>query len=156
MNSKNTSKPDKKPKNLYRSENDRMIAGVCGGIAEYFGYDAALVRLIFVLVILLGGSGIIAYLILWLILPTESSNYQSSEEVIKKNSEELKSTVTSIAQSVKPGSDNPQGKSVWGLFLIGFGLILLLQNFGFAHYLQLHRTWPVLLIVFGFMILSRR
>lgn len=56
-------------KKLYKSETDKMIAGVCGGIAEYFEIDATLVRLGFVLVSLAGGSGVLAYIIAALIMP---------------------------------------------------------------------------------------
>jgi phage shock protein C len=54
---------------LYRSRNDRTLAGVCAGIAEYFGWDPTLVRLAWVLLTLLGGSGILLYLITWLVVP---------------------------------------------------------------------------------------
>jgi phage shock protein C len=54
---------------LYRSRNDRTLAGVCAGIAEYFGWDPTLVRLAWVLLTLLGGSGILLYLIMWLVVP---------------------------------------------------------------------------------------
>ncbi len=60
-------------KKLYRSSNQRIIAGVCGGIAEYFNIDPTLVRLIFVIVSLLGGSGILAYLIAALIIPEQKA-----------------------------------------------------------------------------------
>jgi len=56
-------------KKLYRSAKDKMIGGVAGGLGEYFNVDPTLIRLLFVLVCLLGGSGIIAYLILWIIVP---------------------------------------------------------------------------------------
>jgi phage shock protein C len=56
-------------KRLYRSRNDRTLAGVCAGIAEYFGWDPTLVRLAWVLLTLLGGSGILLYLIMWLVVP---------------------------------------------------------------------------------------
>ncbi|MBI4130031.1 PspC domain-containing protein [Candidatus Roizmanbacteria bacterium] len=62
-----------KPKHLYRSEKDRMIAGVCGGLAIYFNMDASLVRVLWILITLLGGSGILIYIILWIVLPTESN-----------------------------------------------------------------------------------
>ena len=50
-------------KKLYRSSNDRMVGGVCGGIAEYFNIDSSLVRLLWVLFSLMGGSGLLAYII---------------------------------------------------------------------------------------------
>ena len=58
-------------KKLYRSSSDRWIAGVCGGIAEYFGWDPAVVRLGYVLFSLISASfpGRLIYIILWLIMP---------------------------------------------------------------------------------------
>ncbi len=56
-------------KKLYLSETDKKIGGVCGGIAEYFEIDATLVRLGWILFMFLGGSGILAYFIAWLIMP---------------------------------------------------------------------------------------
>jgi phage shock protein PspC (stress-responsive transcriptional regulator) len=56
-------------KRLYRSRSDRKIAGVCGGIAEHFGWDPTLVRLGWVLLTLMGGSGVLIYLVLWLVMP---------------------------------------------------------------------------------------
>jgi len=58
-------------KKLYRPRNERMLAGVCGGIAEYFGVDPTIVRLAFVLMALAGGPGLIFYIILALIIPEE-------------------------------------------------------------------------------------
>lgn len=54
---------------LYRSRNDSRIAGVCGGLGEYLDIDPTLVRLIFVLLALTGGHGVLLYIILWLIVP---------------------------------------------------------------------------------------
>jgi len=59
----------KKIKRLYRSRKDKVLGGVCGGIAEYFEIDPVLVRLLCVLVALLGGAGVIAYIIAWIIIP---------------------------------------------------------------------------------------
>jgi phage shock protein C len=59
------------PKRLYRSRTDSMIAGVCGGLAEYFNIDPALVRLAFVAVLLLGGSAVLIYIIMWIVVPLE-------------------------------------------------------------------------------------
>lgn len=56
-------------KKLYLSETDKKIGGVCGGIAEYFNIDSTLVRLAWVLFIFAGGSGLLAYLIAWMIMP---------------------------------------------------------------------------------------
>ena len=59
-------------KRLYRSTSNRMLAGVCGGIAEYFGIDATLVRLGWVLFCALGGSGVLAYIIAAIIVPEDT------------------------------------------------------------------------------------
>ena len=56
-------------KKLYKSETNKMLAGVCGGIAEYFNIDATLVRLGWVVFSLLGGSGLLAYIIAAIIMP---------------------------------------------------------------------------------------
>jgi phage shock protein C len=59
------------PKRLYRSKNEKMIAGVCGGLASYFSIDPTLVRLIFILLLFAPPSGVLIYLIIWLITPLE-------------------------------------------------------------------------------------
>jgi phage shock protein C len=55
-------------KRLYRSNNEKMLGGVCGGMAEYFNVDPTIVRLVWV-VFALCGAGILAYLIGWIIIP---------------------------------------------------------------------------------------
>ena len=57
------------PKRLYRSRHDSKIAGVCGGLAEYFNIDSTLVRLAFVLLFFLGGCALLLYIIMWIIVP---------------------------------------------------------------------------------------
>ena len=56
-----------------RSKNDKMIAGVCGGLARYFDVDPAIVRLLFVLAVFLGGASPLIYLVLWLVMPEEQT-----------------------------------------------------------------------------------
>src|SRR6185369_783645 len=57
---------------LYRSETDRILGGVAGGLADFFDVDSTLVRIIFVLLTLFGGGGLLIYLLLWILVPTES------------------------------------------------------------------------------------
>ena len=59
-------------KRLYRSESNRMLCGVCAGIAEYFNLDPTLVRLAWALFCVLGGSGVLAYILAAIIIPPES------------------------------------------------------------------------------------
>jgi len=56
-------------KRVYRSKKNKMLAGVCGGIAEYFEVDPVIVRLLLVLLVLMGFAGIILYLVAWLLIP---------------------------------------------------------------------------------------
>jgi phage shock protein C len=58
------------PKRLYRS-NDKMLGGVCAGVADYFGIDKTIVRLIFAALILAGTVGFWLYLLMWIIVPQE-------------------------------------------------------------------------------------
>mgnify|MGYP000881089358 FL=1 len=72
-------------KKLTRSRDHRMLSGVAGGIANYFGIDSNLVRLIFcVLALVTSGGGIIAYLIGWLLLPDEYDDVRGFDQVKKK------------------------------------------------------------------------
>jgi phage shock protein PspC (stress-responsive transcriptional regulator) len=54
---------------LWRSSTDRRIAGVCGGLAEYFDLDATLIRVLWVLLLLCAGTGLLAYIIMWVVIP---------------------------------------------------------------------------------------
>ncbi len=56
---------------LYRSKTNRQLAGVCGGLAEYFNLDPTLIRVLFVILAVLGGSGVILYIALWIIVPKQ-------------------------------------------------------------------------------------
>jgi phage shock protein PspC (stress-responsive transcriptional regulator) len=59
------------PKRLKRSLTDKMLAGVCGGLAKYFEMDSTLIRLIFAFAAVFAGTGILAYIIMWIIVPKE-------------------------------------------------------------------------------------
>jgi phage shock protein C len=56
---------------LYRSQNERMLAGVCGGLGKFFGIDPTIMRLIFVVLALMGGPGLLIYIIMWIVVPEE-------------------------------------------------------------------------------------
>lgn len=58
-------------KRLYRSRTDKQIAGVAGGLGDYFNVDPTLVRVLFIILTLLGGPGILIYIVLWLVMPEE-------------------------------------------------------------------------------------
>ena len=57
---------------LYRSRTNRQVAGVCGGLAEYFNLDPTLIRVLFIVLAVLGGSGVVLYLAMWIIVPKQA------------------------------------------------------------------------------------
>ena len=64
-----------KGKKLYKSKTDEKIAGVCGGIAEYFGIDSTLVRIAWALLVLCAGTGVLAYIVCALVMPEKPVDY---------------------------------------------------------------------------------
>jgi phage shock protein C len=143
--------PVKNSTRLYRSQTDQMIAGVAAGIAEHFDLDPTLIRLAFVLITLIGGSGVIVYIILWIILPTRPNVSTEPEETIHENLEEIKDRAHAFATR----THTPHSRSLWGLLFIIFGLIFLLQNFGLFFHINLWQFWPIIIIIIGFSILSK-
>ena len=72
---------------LVRSRTGRMVAGVCAGVAEYFGIDVTLVRVIVAVVaVITGGAGVLAYLVAWAIIPDEGEKYSIAEDLLSKTS----------------------------------------------------------------------
>lgn len=72
-------------KRLYRSRTERMIGGVCGGLGEYFNIDPTLVRLLFVVFALTGGSGLLAYLIFLIVVPEEPEDVSQPAPVVDES-----------------------------------------------------------------------
>ncbi len=64
-------------KRIFRSSSDKMIAGICGGLAEYCGIDLTLIRIIFVILCFISGTGLIVYLIGWIIIPVQEDTADS-------------------------------------------------------------------------------
>ncbi len=78
-----TNHPERSHRRLGLSNTDRKIAGVCSGLAKYFDTDATLVRIIFALLVMLGGSGVIIYLLAWMIMPRNASTDEVLEQLQK-------------------------------------------------------------------------
>ncbi len=143
-------------KKLYRSVTDKMIGGVCGGLAEYFAVDPVIVRLIFVLAVIFGGSGILAYIILWIIIPqkpyiiTPFNNEQTKNNSASTNDEKKTENAQPNMNFVY---DKPQNnKTVFaGAFLIVLGGIFLLDNF--VPRFHFGDFWPLILIGLGIAII---
>jgi len=141
---------------LYRSETDRMIAGVCGGLAKYFSVDTTLVRLVFLLLLFLGGSGFLLYFILWIIVPRESHLTGTPQEVVQANAQEMAQTAREFGQSMGSSSGDAaqsaarNGPLIFAVLLIILGVWFLLQN---LLHIDLSQFWPVILIVIGLALL---
>ena len=89
-------------KKLYRSEKDYKIAGVCGGIAEYFDVDSTLVRLLTVIFVLLGGAGVVVYIIAWIIIPKNPGQVSDDKfDKIEESKEKIKKRAKEVAKEVK-------------------------------------------------------
>jgi len=88
-------------KRLTRSSNDKMIAGVCGGLASYFEIDPTLVRLGFVALLLLGGSPVLAYLVLWLLMPLDEHINDTPQQTLSSNIKEMTNKAREVTGQVK-------------------------------------------------------
>ncbi|HUI09149.1 MAG TPA: PspC domain-containing protein [Bacteroidota bacterium] len=116
---------------LYKSRADRMLDGVCGGVAEYLALDSTLVRLAWVLLTLVGGMGVILYLAGMIIMP-----------------------VNREAASAPPPAVRERNARFWGILLVAVGAVWFMGNLGIPLW---HRWWglawdivlPVLLILAG-------
>ncbi len=75
-------------KRLYRSRDDRMIAGVCGGLGEYFSIDPTIVRLILLFLMLWGGGGILVYILAWIVIPEQPVSAKAPAPEANKQVEE--------------------------------------------------------------------
>ena len=71
-------------KRLYRVREGRVVAGVCTGIAGYFGIDPTLVRLGFALLTIFGGAGVLLYLVAWIVIPEETEGASIAESFVSK------------------------------------------------------------------------
>lgn len=149
------SKPAQQKKLLFRSEKERVIAGVAGGLAAYFEVDPNLVRFLFILVTLLGGSGFFIYIILWILLPAESSAASSQEETVKKNIDEIKGMAQHMANEVRPPAKKKSSHEWFAFILIALGVLFLLQNYGMLWWFSMAKLWPVILVLLGVGIMLR-
>ena len=126
-------------KKLLRSIDDNIIAGVCGGLAKYFQIDSSLVRIIFILLAIGGGSGVLIYLILWLVIPSakqNSSGKQNTEEKVKEFTDEIKDKAKSMAKELDNRSSIldrrllKKGRkiNILGVVLILVGLVSIVES----------------------------
>jgi len=114
-------------KKLYRSSGNRMIAGVCGGIGEYFDVDPVLVRVIFLLLTLMGGSGVFFYVFCWIIIPMEGKA-EDRQDKARDFANELKERAEEFVGGVRKKQHNLLRKNILGILIIFLGFILLFNK----------------------------
>ena len=141
---------------LYRSSTDRMIAGVCGGLGKYFGVDPTIVRLVFLLLLIVGGSGFLLYLILWIVVPDEQQLGAAPRDVMQANTQEMAQSAREFGKSVGQAAGSSSGDMaqsaarngplIFAVILIFLGIWFLLQN---LLHIDVGQLWPVILIVIG-------
>lgn len=106
-------------KRLNRSRKNSIIGGVCGGLGDYFGLDPVLIRIVWLILIVFGGMGLLLYLIAWIIIPL-----QIPEEI-------------AMAKAKDKEEDTGAGRFWWGLVLMVIGVILWGSQYNLVH-------WPVI------------
>lgn len=89
-------------KKLTKSQKNKMAAGVCGGIAEYFNIDATIVRLLFVIVALLKGMGLLFYLIAAVLIPSKEISDEDIENMKSANFDEKENQKNDAENAEKP------------------------------------------------------
>ena len=138
---------------LYRSSKDQMIGGVAAGLADYLKIDPTIVRILFILLALVGGGGVMLYIILWIVLPTDEHITIINNNL--NNMEENKNPENSQNSPFQP--NNPKykrkddGSLIAGLILISLGIIFLVIRY-FPR-IDFSDLWPVILIVIGVVLL---
>ncbi|MEK7263060.1 MAG: PspC domain-containing protein [Bacteroidota bacterium] len=136
------------PKRLYRSNRNKILAGICGGVAEYFNFDPTVVRFVWVFLTLLGGSGILLYLIAFFIMPSNPAHFYNAQ------SEQTPPQPPSSASAGK-------GTLFAGIALICIGAMFLADNLGVHYWIPFWRfTWEaplaIIFIVLGIYLMMKK
>ncbi len=152
---------------LYRSVHGRVIGGVAGGLADFFGMDPTIVRLVFVLIAFFGGGGILLYIILWIVLPERNIyNTPNNPYSVPPPSGAPSGSESGIGETYEgfagPGQDftsQPadvtrrkfEGSLIGGLVLILIGSFFLAERF--IPRINFGDFWPMLLVVVGLVLI---
>lgn len=132
---------------LYRNKKEAWIGGVAAGIADYFGIDPIIIRVIFLVLIFAVGGGVLVYVVLWIAVP-EKIDYFNQDF----NQTSRTEAPPSVPEDDKSGSwdQRTKGSLVGGIILICLGMLFLLRQFIPAF--SFEKLWPVLLIVVGVLV----
>jgi len=134
---------------LTRSSTDKIIAGVCGGLAEYLEIDPALVRLAFLVLFFASGIGFPIYIILWVVMPQGENDAIADSVVIQKN-------INDIGESVQSGIKRLGKPGTVGVILVLLGAYFLLSEIGLFNWISGAVFWPLVIIGAGVYMLMRR
>ena len=137
-------------KKLYRSRDDAMIGGVCGGLADYFNIDSSLVRLAAILLVFAAGLSIWVYIIAWIIVPQKSLTGDSS-----LSTPEYNGPAAGAEEGQTPDESADKSKFIIGIILIVLGFIFLLHTFNIFVWFSFFKLWPVAIIAIGLVILLK-
>ena len=153
-------------KRLYRSRSDRMIWGVCGGLAKYFDIDPTIVRVIAVLLLpVSGGAAIVAYIIMAIVVPLEGSKAAEPKDTVKENVEEMKETASELGRELRSTLAGEEGESeevakvrhrrrnLFGIILVVLGVLFLLGSFDFFWWFRWSYLWPLIIVAIGVLII---
>lgn len=132
-------------KTLYRAGENRIVAGVCGGVADYFNIDPGIIRLIWVISVFAAGAGIWAYLIAWAIIPENPKSKRRDLHMNEKG--KMKQDKHIIPEGIRLHGKNP----IFGLLLMIVGAIFLANNF--FPQLRLDKYWPIIPIALGLVLI---
>lgn len=149
-------------KKLTRNEQEKTVAGVCAGLAEYFDVDVTWIRIAFVLAVLAGLSGVLAYIVLWIAVPVKPyvPNYSpyNADYKVYDNAANPNGPINDPAYSgipYPPKKKSGSGGVVVGLIFVIFGAFFLLDEFDFVPYwFEFHKLWPLIFIIPGIMMIT--
>lgn len=156
------------PTRLERSTTNKVVAGVCGGIAEYLQVDPTLVRVFFVLgTIFTGGLGLLGYIVLVVLmpLPGQPVPFVKTSGVTTSTVEEAASSdpdapAPAVAPPAAPRPADPEvaerNRAAFGIVLIALGAIFLLSNAGLFRLVRWDLAWPLVFIAIGVLLLAQR
>lgn len=137
---------------LYRSKSESMIGGVAGGIGEAINLDPTFIRILFILLVLVGGGGVILYIILWIVLPlNDQTTYNVNSNIMEENNTQEKEQSPDFSHDTNKFKKKDEGSLIAGLILITLGIIFLVIRY--IPRIDFGDLWPVILIVIGIVLL---
>jgi len=143
---------------LYRSGREKMLGGVCGGLADYFRIDVTLVRLITLLAVFMGGAGFFAYLVMWIVVPLNPAHQTGYAREYSRGADAVISDIVNdvgeAAHNLSKRHEPGQRTKLAGGILILLGILFLLDQW-FPIWFNLNKMWPFILIIIGGAIMWR-